>query len=706
MKKQYLVILGLLISLQGFSQQEYINDTLYKYFIGTKEPDAGWKEINYNDDTWLTGCRSIGYGEKESTELPVHTQSVYIRNTFTVDSAKKIHEASLLVDYDDGFIAYLNGIEIIRVNLGNHGNATPYNRLTDRSHEIIGNRGSNGPLDGYYIDTVLLHKALVNGKNVLSVQIHNDSINGSDLYFDAKLYNLTDRYVTGYDGPWHVIKQTPLDSSLLPIISIETNEFGIVTDTGKVPARMTVYNNTTGSYNKQTDVPQTVSNIGIKLHGNSTLQWPKKNYTVETRDSAGKNLNIPLLGLPAENDWIFNGPFADKSNIRNVLAFSLGKDIMSDWTPRTKYFELLVNGEFLGLYVLIESIKRDSNRVDIKKLKPKDVSDTDLTGGYIFKMDQNGFEMVYPKPTEIQTVQKKYIQAIYSNFITAAKASTPTLFLDSIHGFRNKIDVQNYSNYTIVNEVVKNADAYQYSVFMHKDRDDINPKLLFGPIWDFDLSCGNIDVQNANKTAGWQFAESSCFKMYQKSVFRDSNMVKAFKDRWFELRKTILDKNALNKRIDSIVAYAGDALKRNYEVWPYDGKKMDIWGYQHPAKTYQEDIAMLKSFLSTRIDWIDANIKTLYYGMPTSTAITATTPDISFPNPFKNELRCTFELQETTPFRIEIYSTLGQKIYEESGKSIGLNEKTIDTQLFAKGIYYIVISGNNIRQFAQTIIKE
>ena len=706
MKKQYLVILGLLISLHGFSQQQYINDTLYKYFIGTKEPDAGWKEINYNDDTWMKGCKSIGYGEKESTELPIHTQSVYIRNTFTLDSAKKIHEASLLVDYDDGFIAYLNGIEIIRVNLGKPGDATPYNRLSDRSHEIIGNRGSNEPLFGYYIDTVLLHKALVNGKNVLSVEVHNDSINGSDLYFDAQLYNLTDKYLTGYDRSWHVIKQTPLDSSLLPIISIETNEFGIVTDTGKVPARMTVYNNTTGSFNKHTDVPQTISNIGIKLHGNSTLQWPKKNYTVETRDSAGKNLNIPLLGLPAENDWIFNGPFADKSNIRNVLALSLGKDIMSDWTPRTKYFELLVNGEFLGLYVLIESIKRDSNRVDIKKLKPTDVSDTDLTGGYIFKMDQNGFEMVYPKPTEIQTVQKQYIQGIYSNFITAAKASTATSFLDSIHGFRNKISVKNYNNYTIVNEVVKNADAYQYSVFMHKDRDDRSHKLFFGPIWDFDLSCGNINVQNANKTAGWQFAESSCFKMYQKYIFRDTDMVKAFKDRWFELRKTILDKETLNKRIDSIVAYAGDALKRNYEVWPYDGKMMDIWGYQHPAKTYQEDIAMLKSFLSTRIDWIDANIQTLYYKMPTSTAITGTTADFSFPNPFKNEVRCTFELQETTPFTIEIYSTLGQKIYEESGKSIGLNEKTIDTQLFAKGIYYIVISGNNIRQFAQTIIKE
>lgn len=710
MKRIYVILLSLLISYSSFSQKQFFADTLYRYFIGTQEPEATWKDTNYIDNTWLEGHRSIGYGEKDSTVLPQYTQSVYIRYPFTVDSGNVVLESSLLCDYDDGFIAYLNGVEILRVNMGKLGDAAPFNRLSDRSHEIIGTRGALEPLFGYYIDSVILHKALKVGKNILAVQVHNDSINGSDLAFNVYLYNLTNSKLDGYAGQWHVIKQTALDSTLLPIISIETGEMGIVSDTGKVVGHMTVYNNSKGSLNRLTDMPEIISEIGIKLRGNSTLQWPKKNYSVETRDGAGNNLDIPLLGLSTENDWVFNGPFADKSNARNMLAFSLGRDIMNDWSPNTKYFELIINGDFLGLYVLIESIKRDSNRVDLKKLKPTDISGNDITGGYVYKIDQKGFEVVYPKAEDIQTVQRNYMSTYYSAFANGANAKTENMFLDSALGFRNKMDEPSYIDYTIINELMKNADAYQYSVYMHKDRDDIDPKIHFGPIWDFDLSCGNINVQNANKTNGWQFNESVCKYLFQKGAFRDTNLVKSFRNRWFELRKTILDKDALNKRIDSIIAYAGDGLKRNYEVWPYDGKQMDIWGYKHPAKTYQEDIAMMKTYLSARIDWIDANIKTMYFNMPPKTSIIETMAEneniISFPNPFKNELQYSFFLQDGLTYEIEIYSTNSDKVYANTGKSIGLNYNTINTQVLTSGVYYIVVSSNGIRKFSQTIIKE
>jgi len=711
MRRFYFLLLGLILSLSSIGQQQFFNDSLYKYQVGTQEPDLTWKDTNYNDNSWQLGKYGIGFGEKsDSTKITTHSQSVYIRYAFTVDTAKKMNEASLLVEYDDGFIAYLNGVEIARVNMGKHGEVAAYNRLADRSHEIIGKRGSLQPTIGYYIDSALLHKTLVNGKNILSVQVHNDSINGTDLHFDTYLANITNRYLTPYDGPWHVIKQITLDSSLLPIIRIETGELGIVSDSAKVTAQMIVYNNNKGKYNRLTDIPEVMSNIGIKLRGNSTLQWPKKNYSVETRDGAGNNLDIPLLGLPAENDWVFNGPFADKSNIRNVLGYSLARDVMSDWQPNTKYFELIVNGEFLGLYVLIETIKRDSNRVDIKKLMPTEISGNNLTGGYIFKMDQGGFEIEYPKVETIQPEQKKYAQASYALFGAYAGAKNYSDFTDTVNGFRNRIDYQNYFDYTLVNELVKNADAYQFSLFMHKDRDDQNSKLMFGPVWDFDLSCGNINVQHANNTYGWQFNESPCFKMYQKGAFRDTNLVKAFRARWFDLRKTVFHKDSLNKRIDSIIAYAGDALKRNYEVWPYDGKKMDIWGYQHPAKTYQEDIAMLKTYLSTRIDWIDANIKTLYYKMPLSTESneisTNYDSNISFPNPFKNELKTIFYLPINSNFRINLYTNIGQKIIEITGKSTGIITKEINTQALANGLYYIVISSNGITKYSQTIIKE
>lgn len=706
-KKIVLFFVVLFLNQLLFGQKIFFNDTLYHYSLGTQEPDSKWIDTTFDDSGWLIGHKNIGYGNSsDSTKIPTNTKSLYIRYPFTVDTAKYIKEASLTCDYDDGFVAYLNGIEILRVNLGKSGSPTSCNQLADRSHELIDKRGIN-PLRGYYIDSVLLHKALKNGKNILSVEVHNDSISGSDLGFNCYLYNLTNRPVTPYDFPWHVKKSVSLDSSFLPIINITTNEMGVETDTGKVSGKMYIYRNTNGKVNKTSDFPELICNIGIKIRGNSTKDWPKKNYTLETQDYSGQNFNVPLLGLPAENDWVLNGPFADKSQIRNVLSFSLGQAIMDGWTPHTRYCELILNGEFMGLYVLIETIKRDSNRIDIKKIKPSEISGNDLTGGYIFKMDQNGLETVYPKPEEIAPEQKKYISNIYYGFTGAAKSTT---FLDSINGFKNKIDIKNFIDYTIVNEFTKNVDAYQYSFYMHKDRNDINDKLLFGPIWDFDLSFGNINAQNGQKSTGWQFAESSCWKMYQKSVFRDTFMVRMLRERWIDLRKTTLKEESLFQRIDSIYNSVSDPIKRNYEVWPFDGKVMDIWGYKHPAKTYNEDMNLMKTFITNRLTWIDGAVKTLYYAMPPATYadenIAMKNFIISYPNPCSSELNSNFIIDENKPYQFDIYTMMGQQVFSHKGISSGKNSITINTQEFRPGVYYIITSSNGEIIAKQTIIKQ
>jgi len=119
---------------------------------------------------------------------------------------------------------------------------------------------------------------------------------------------------------------------------------------------------------------------------------------------------------------------------------------------------------------------------------------------------------------------------------------------------------------------------------------------------------------------------------------------------------------------------------------------------------------MMKTYLSARIDWIDANIKTMYFKMPPKTSIIETMAEneniISFPNPFKNELQYSFFLQDGLTYEIEIYTTNSDKVYENSGKSIGLNFNTINTQSLTSGVYYIVVSSNGIRKFSQTIVKE
>ena len=127
-------------------------------------------------------------------------------------------------------------------------------------------------------------------------------------------------------------------------------------------------------------------NITIESRGNSSQGQPKKPYRFETVTAEGENDNVSLLGLPEENDWVLYAPWSDKSLIRNVLTYQLSREL-GHYASRTRYCELYLNEEYQGVYVLVEKIKRDANRVDISKLTFDEIDGDDLTGGYILKFD-------------------------------------------------------------------------------------------------------------------------------------------------------------------------------------------------------------------------------------------------------------------------------------------------------------------------------
>ena len=95
--------------------------------------------------------------------------------------------------------------------------------------------------------------------------------------------------------------------------------------------------------------------------------YPKISYSLETQTESGTNNNVSLLDLLVENDFVLYGPYGDKSLIRNVLTYRMFEKF-GHYSPRTRFVELVVNGDYQGLYVLTEKIKRDENRVDIAKI--------------------------------------------------------------------------------------------------------------------------------------------------------------------------------------------------------------------------------------------------------------------------------------------------------------------------------------------------
>ena len=178
-------------------------------------------------------------------------------------------------------------------------------------------------------------------------------------------------------------------------------------------------------------------------------------------------LPIPSLACLRESDWILYGPFADRSQIRNKLIFDLGARLGS-YQPRSRFCELILNGQPVGLYALTENIKRDSNRVNISKLKDTDVSGMDVTGGYILKYDKNDANevvikglksrrVVYPKNEDLQPEQEQYLIRFFREYDSIIYNN---VFFDRVNGFRKIASDSSLIDYVILNELSKNCDAY------------------------------------------------------------------------------------------------------------------------------------------------------------------------------------------------------------------------------------------------------
>ncbi len=332
--------------------------------------------------------------------------------------------------------------------------------------------------------------------------------------------------------------------------------------------------------------------IGIKLRGNSSLAFNQKKYTVETRDADGKELKVSLLGMPAGSDWVLLCPYNDVSMVRDPLAFNLWRE-MGHWGPRTQMVEVLMDGEYLGIYIFSEAIKRGEGRVDIPKLRKTDTEGTELTGGYILRIDtyneddatfpskvpgigegimtsQITWSCIYPKKKNLQPEQLAYIQQYIDETEQAIQSED---FADPQQGYAKYIDVPSFVDYFIHTELSLNADGFKRSAYFYKERqnaDGTGGKLFAGPVWDYNLAYGNCNFCNANKIDAWCFEGGNTQPtpaLWQR-LLQDPAFRKAVKTRYHSLRKTILSDKAINDYIDNHAKLVAVAKERHFKEYP------------------------------------------------------------------------------------------------------------------------------------------
>ena len=645
----------------------------WKFILPYMELNSEWNTINYNDSQWLESQGGFGYSDgDDGTEIAV-TNSVFIRKIFTIDNVSDIANGVLSADYDDGYVAYLNGMEVSRSdNLNHFGAQVPFDANTSVDHEAMLYDG--GFPDNILIDSLALESILVNGPNVLAVQIHNVDINSSDMSSNFFLtFKLRENFNSYRTPPsWF---HAPVDYSVsnLPIISIDTYGQSIP-DEPRIPAYMGVIDNISGVNHVEDPFNGYYGAITIEKRGNSSQNQPKPPYRFETVDSDGENNNVEILGMPAENDWVLYAPWQDKTLVRNVLIYELSNEI-DRYASRTRFVELFLNGEYQGVYVLMEKIKRDSDRIAISKLNPDEISGDDLTGGYILKFDWSGtgdnngwfespndgirYNYHYPKPDEIADEQEDYIQDYIYNFEEVMLSEDYT---NNLTGYPSILDIDSFIDFILLQELAKNVDAYRLSTYIYKDKASIDNKLHAGPVWDFNHGFGNCNYGETWDPAGWLLDYNpeggDQMSFWWELLWADENFRHKAAERYTELRSSTFSNSNINSIIDSVVNQLGGAVERNFNRWPLIGAY--AWPNYYVFDSYDEEIIYLKSWTEQRLQWMDEQI--LLLSSVNRSEIVFGSQIYVYPNPFNNELTFKIKTNNKDIKSLDIYDIQGKKV--------------------------------------------
>ncbi|MEQ8239048.1 MAG: CotH kinase family protein [Cyclobacteriaceae bacterium] len=609
----FLVLLKF-ISIDAMAQVDHWESVIlegddFKYKVPNSEI-SNWYNEGFDDNLWEVGSSGFGYGDNDDATILETTNVVYLRKSFNIVEIGDIDMVVFDMDFDDGFVAYINGVEISRFLVS--GDQPAFDQLADGLHEANLYRGIDP--ERFIISKEVLRA----GQNILAIAVHNESLTSSDLTaiptlsFGILSQNEFYRPVPAW---FDIPNVSSFKSSNLPIVIIETDNGSDILNDPRITATMWILDRNDGNRNlledqNNPDFQDYKGKIDIEIRGSSSQDLPKKQFGFTTYNNGGLKDNVSLLGMPRENDWILNGLAFDPSLIRDYLSYNLYRQ-MGNYTTRTQFCEVLINGNYNGLYVLQEKLKADNNRIDVNQIELADNSFPEITGGYVIKADKpnndpvafampnySGWWTEYihdtPEPELATFQQTNYMKNLFNSLAEVAGNNDFSITT----GSPSIIDVPSFIDYMLINELAANVDAYQFSTYFHKDR---NGKLRAGPIWDCNLTFGNdlFDLGfDRSKTSGWQFFDGdNVGSKFWKDLF-DNNTYRCYLSRrWYSLIEPgqPLSKNNIEGFITETKSQISEAIGREEVRWGAIG--------DHDAH-----IQELQNFISQRTNWMSSQL--------------------------------------------------------------------------------------------------
>lgn len=444
--------------------------------------------------------------------------------------------------------------------------------------------------------------------------------------------------------------QVKLSETNLPIVFIDVDGKMILREE-RITAKIKIIDNGTGKTN-YTDLAahpdQKVDYegyISLKYRGNSSFNSSdKKPYGFKTiakpLEEGGKKVKVSLLGLGKDNDWVLLAPFSDKSMIRDVLTFELGRPYL-DWVPSSRHVEVVVDGKYYGIYILTERPGKGKNRLN---LHDPGEDGGDLTGDWRVEIDRDDEDHYYRSKyhpygrygtvDNTKYITYQYDDPEYEDFADLPAGTEKAIqksiddmedcfagdnYKDPVNGYRKYIDVTSFIDYMLSTEFTFNVDGYRLSSHMYKYSEtrakneglDSRWKCT---LWDFNIALGNADYYKGSRTDLWQYdmnsreTDNQLVPFWWKRLIDDPAYQTDLKARWAEYREGQYADNRIDAKIDSLATLltSGGAMERNEAAWGMFGRY--VWPNAYVGYSFNDEISYLKRWIKSRLTFMDKKL--------------------------------------------------------------------------------------------------
>jgi hypothetical protein len=408
-------------------------------------------------------------------------------------------------------------------------------------------------------------------------------------------------------------------TSDLPVVVIHNFNRGRPPANERVASFFQVFEPGTNGITVLTNAPVMTSRAGISVRGSSTEGMPKASLRVEFRDEFDEDRRVSFLGMPEEGDWVMYGPNSfEPVLIHNPFMHDLSRAI-GRYSPRTRLCEVYLvtsgtnqiqSASYNGVYVATERIEIDGDRVDLGSLKPENLTEPSITGGYLMKVDRldpgdSGIfaagltiGLVEPRESELEesarAPQLSYLRRYLNDFSSALNGPN---YANPVTGYRAYVDVPSWIDHHLLNTFAFNVDALRLSAYFGKRREG---KLEFGPLWDFDRALGSTDGRDSDpRTWMSPFGDRGTdFFNYPwwGRMFTDLEFFQSYIDRYHELRAGWMSDTALGARVDDLAAQVRLAAARDWARW----------GGSPRTSTYQGEVDLMKTWIRARTGFMDS----------------------------------------------------------------------------------------------------